>query len=526
MKKKYALVITAKHIFDSVADHASEGYLCIQDHVIVKKGSGVPGQEIICEAEKVLNFEEELVMPGITDTHTFFTGYAVFHVGVDVSGVENNEMGRKLLKQYEAVKSPAGALLGHGWNPKKWRRDLGERMLEMEYPDKAVILFAADRSTCLMNQKAKEVYQFDPDTCYPERYYRIMREYLNDHDFIKKEFSDYMDLLNSRGVTTVKEMGFDDFYGFTDFLKEMENSEQLHLRTFFMSQPVGERMNLSYARKMRKEFTGDKVRFSGFNRMTDGTIAALQGDLKQPYEGKEFQCGIKIPYDEIEADVLAADEEDFRWTLHAQGDGAVGKITEIYNKCKKEEGKLKNHHALTDMEFTDPGDLKKLGSMGATAELYFQIMSLDPGEVLIENIRNTIGMKRGKNYWNRRKMADSGMNLCGATDLPLLITSVPESVYYSCGGYMDGMEQPFQAENAISVPELLKAWTIGGQRNLCMDEKLGTLEEGKLADIAVFDCNFLEIDPKKAKEAEVAMTVMDGKIVYMSPGQKARMRER
>ena len=61
---------------------------------------------------------------------------------------------------------------------------------------------------------------------------------------------------------------------------------------------------------------------------------------------------------------------------------------------------------------------------------------------------------------------------------------------------------------------MLKAWTIGGARNLSMEDKLGTLEEGKLADITVFDRNLLETDPENAKEARVILTVMDGKTVY------------
>lgn len=514
MKKHYTMVIAAKHLFDSVSDQAYEGYLCIDGSIIVKRGSGVPDEETIRQAERVLYFQEELVMPGIVDTHTFFTGYAVFHLGADVSQVTDSKAGLRALKDYEGRKKPKGALFGHGWDPQKWDQRLGEQMLEQEYPGKSVILFAADRSSCMMNRRAREEYQFTPESCYPESYYRIMREYLNDHDFIEREFADYMELMNSRGVTTVKEMGFDDFYGFTDFLKEMEDAKELHLRTFFMSQPVGEPMNLEYARKMRDLFTGDRIRFSGFNRMTDGTIAAYKGDLKEPYEKETFTCRLTVPYEEIEADVLAADAEGFRWSLHAQGDGAVGKIAKIYDKCRKVNGKLENRHALTDMEFTDPKDLEKLGAMGANAELYFQIMSLDPGDVLVENIDRTIGKKRGRFYWNRRKMQDSGMNLSGATDLPLLITSVPESVFYSCGGYMDGIEQPFQTENTLTVPELLKAWTVGGQKNIGMEQKLGTLEEGKLADIAVFDRNLLDIGPRNAKEATVVMTIMDGNIVY------------
>lgn len=514
MEKIFSKVIAAKHLFDGVRDDSYEGYLCLKDNVIAKAGIGFPSQEIIDQSEVFLQFDEELVMPGITDTHTFFTGYAVFHVGADISEVTDNAQGLKVLKCYETGRSPEGALLGHGWNPEKWDRTEGEKMLETEYPERAVILFAADRSTCIMNQKARDTYCFTPESCYPESYYRIMREYLNDRGFIEREFSDYMAMMNSRGVTTVKEMGFDDFYGFTDYLKEMENSEDMHLRFFFMSQPVGEKMNLPYARAMRKKFTGDKVRFSGFNRMTDGTIAANKGDLKRPYEGQDFTCTLDIPYDEIEADVLAADAENFRWSLHAQGDGAVGKITQIYDKCKKEGGQLKNRHAITDMEFTDPADLERLGALGVTAELYFQIMSLDPAEVLLDNISRTIGTERGKYYWNRRKMQDSGMNLSGATDLPLLLTSLPESIHYSCGGYLDGMNTPFQPENTITASQMLKAWTIGGAKNLSMEDKLGTLEEGKLADITVFDRDLLNTDFAEVGKSEVVLTIMDGKIVY------------
>lgn len=514
MKKKFSKVIAARHLFDSVRDDSYEGYICLKGNRIIKAGTGIPPKEIVDQAEEFLQFDKELVMPGITDTHTFFTGYAVFHVGADVSEVTDNTQGLKVLKDYESGRSTEGALLGHGWDPDKWKQAEGEKMLETEYPDRPVVLFAADRSTCIMNQKARDTYGFTPESCYPESYHRIMREYLNDREFIEKEFADYMAMMNSRGVTTVKEMGFDDFYGFTDYLKEMEDSEDLHLRFFFMSQPVGEKMNLPYAREMREKFPGDKIRFSGFNRMTDGTIAACKGDLKKPYENETFTCALDIPYDEIEDDVLAADAEDFRWSLHAQGDRAVGRIAQIFDKCKKESGKLKNRHAVTDMEFTDPADLEKLGEMGVTAELYFQIMSLDPADVLLDNIRRTIGSDRGKYYWNRRKMKDSGMNLSGATDLPLLITSLPESIYYSCGGYLDGMDTPFQPENTITVSEMLKAWTIGGARNLSMEDKLGTLEEGKLADITVFDRNLLETAPANAKEARVVMTVMDGKTVY------------
>lgn len=190
-------------------------------------------------------------------------------------------------------------------------QEAGETLLEEKYGEKPVIIFASDRGSCIMNGKAKEIYGFTSETCYPESYHRIMKEYLNDREFIESEFADYMSMMNQKGVTTVKEMGFDDFYGFTDYLKELERKDKFTLRTFFMSQPVGVPMNLKYAKRMRKMFTGEKIRFSGFNRMTDGTIASYKGELKEPYENESFSCNLEIPWSEIEDDVLAADRKAF-----------------------------------------------------------------------------------------------------------------------------------------------------------------------------------------------------------------------
>lgn len=511
MKERFSKVIEAKNIFDGHNFFPTRGYVCIRNNKIAETGLGKVPEEIITLADEVIRFDKELVMPGIVDTHTFFTGYAIFHVGVDLSNVKTCEMCIKKLEEYEESKKAHNVLLGHGWNPAELKSADVTDMLEQNYPEKRIILFAADRSTCIMNQKAQEIYQFTPDTCYPEKYYRVMNDYLNNREFIEPEFGAYMKMMNSKGVTTVKEMGFDDFYGFTDFLKEIDNSDRLHLRIFFMSQPVGAKMNLDYAKKMRDLFTGNQIHFSGFNLMTDGTIADYKGDLKKPYEGEAFSCTTEVSYDEIEKDVLAADVEDFRCSVHAQGNRAISKVTDIYEKCQMIDGKLKNRHALTDMEFSDSYDIERLGKIGAIAELYFQIMSLNPSEEVKASIVRTIGNERGKNYWNRRKMKDSGMILSGATDLPLMITDIPEAIYHSCGGYLlDGIK--FQEENTIGIIEILEAWTWGGQKNLGMEDIVGTLEKDKLADIVVFDRNFEK--EEEAKSNKVVMTIMDGKVVY------------
>lgn len=106
------------------------------------------------------------------------------------------------------------------------------------------------------------------------------------------------------------------------------------------------------------------------------------------------------------------------------------------------------------------------------------------------------------------------MTLSGATDLPLMITDIPEAIFHGCGGYFpDGKEQ-YNVQNTITIAEMLKAWTYGGAYNIGMEDKIGTLEAGKLADIAVLDRNVFEVPMSEMRDVKVSMTMVNGKPVY------------
>lgn len=65
---------------------------------------------------------------------------------------------------------------------------------------------------------------------------------------------------------------------------------------------------------------------------------------------------------------------------------------------------------------------------------------------------------------------------------------------------------------------MLKAWTYGGAVNLSMEEKLGTLEEGKLADITVLERNVFEVPMEEMRDVKVSLTMVNGEVVYENNG--------
>ena len=118
--------------------------------------------------------------------------------------------------------------------------------------------------------------------------------------------------------------------------------------------------------------------------------------------------------------------------------------------------------------------------------MYAQIQSLDHKQDVLDMIDTQLGGDRGKNYWNRRKMWDCGLTVTCGTDLPLLLPNIPEAIYCGVGGHFaDG--GTYNEQNMLTVPEMLTAWTKNSQYNCYNEDRLGTLEAGKLADIAVLD---------------------------------------
>mgnify|MGYP002398058493 CR=1 FL=1 len=73
---------------------------------------------------------------------------------------------------------------------------------------------------------------------------------------------------------------------------------------------------------------------------------------------------------------------------------------------------------------------------------------------------------------------------------------------------------PFFPEEKMTRTEALKSYTINGAFASFQDDKLGSLEIGKLADIVILSNNLITIPDSKIKNTKVKMTMIGGKIVY------------
>lgn len=506
------MILLSKRIFTGCSAEPIEGFVAIAGNKIEAVGTIEESKQWVEKDKEVYDLGDKLITPGFVDCHTFFTGYVLESLGVDFSQVKTEEEGIQCLHEYEKKREAGKPLFGHGLNLEQLQKE-NKDFLNKEFPKRPVVIFTAGRDTCLMNQAAKEKYQFTEDACYAEKIWRMMKDYLSEPD-MKERYIAYQKMLNSKGITTIKEMSFDDYYGFFDVMKELEQEGSLTARVSLMSQPVGQGINIEHGIKMRETCKGDFLKFGGYNRMTDRGIAGGLAELIEPYACyPDSTCLVPVEWELIEHELMEADKNDFRFSLHCQGDGAVRHTVDLYEKCQMINGKLKNRHAITDLEYTNPSDLERFGKIGGIAEVYAQIQSLDKKEDVVSIMESQLGGDRGKNYWNRRKMWDSGVCVSCGTDLPLLIPDIPEAIWCGCGGHMADRET-LNKENMLTIKEMLLAWTRNGQYNCYNEDRLGTLEPGKLADITVMDRDIFTTPMEEMKQVKAAMTISDGRIVY------------
>jgi predicted amidohydrolase YtcJ len=73
------------------------------------------------------------------------------------------------------------------------------------------------------------------------------------------------------------------------------------------------------------------------------------------------------------------------------------------------------------------------------------------------------------------------------------------------------------SEEGLSVLQALRVYTYNGAYTAFEEHEKGSLEEGKLADMAVLSDDILSVPPAKIREIRVDQTYVDGRLVFDRP---------
>jgi len=207
-------------------------------------------------------------------------------------------------------------------------------------------------------------------------------------------------------------------------------------------------------------------------------------------------------------------EAGFVPNVHAIGTRGVAEMLDLYERLKNEGVDLKGFRVI-HAQVLRPQDFSRFKALNVIAEVNPYHISDD-----MRWMEERIGHERCKGAYAFKSLLDNGAMLSFGSDWPgtsaALYHMHPRYLIYAAvarktlKGTPEGGWFP---EQRISVEEAIKAFTINNAYAAFEDDIRGSLEEGKLADITVFDRNLLEIPEDEILKAEVAYTIIDGKIV-------------
>ncbi len=78
-------------------------------------------------------------------------------------------------------------------------------------------------------------------------------------------------------------------------------------------------------------------------------------------------------------------------------------------------------------------------------------------------------------------------------------------------------KDPFGRTESVDVHAALRAVTIWAAHQLFLERKIGSIEVGKYADLAVWDRDLYTVPTARIKDMQCQLTIFNGKIVYRAP---------
>jgi len=263
-----------------------------------------------------------------------------------------------------------------------------------------------------------------------------------------------------------------------------------------------------------------RFRLGGMKLLTDGSIQGYTAYLSQPYhaqpEGRD-RAYAGFPTFEAQGRLNEAMIDGYAngWQVlaHANGDAAIGMVIEAAQAAEGAhpggDRRTTIIHAQTIRE-DQLNEVKKFG-------LY---LSFFPGHVYFWGDRHRdvfLGPERAPRINPMRSALDRGIPVTLHHDSPVTTPDILTVVWSAVNRVTSGGHE-LGPEQRLTAREALRAVTIDAARQLFEEERKGSIEVGKLADLVVLSSNLLAVEPMRIREIAVEETVKEGETVFKRSG--------
>ncbi|WDK11020.1 amidohydrolase [Colletotrichum graminicola] len=252
--------------------------------------------------------------------------------------------------------------------------------------------------------------------------------------------------------------------------------------------------------------TDPDCRLVGVKLVCDGIVDGCTASLKEPYSHNGDNCDPAWSPERMGPVVEAATRLGLQVALHAIGDRTVADAIDVLERHVGPESRPRIEH----LEVTTAEDARRLGRLGITASV--QPVHADPA--ILRAWPRLIGEHRCGRAFAYSEFADGGAPVAIGSDAPTAPHHIMSNLYIATtrrSAREPGLDAVVNPHFALSLCDVLAGATEGAARSCFLEDRVGSLEVGKRADLAVLD---MEWDPEKALQTKVLETWFDGEQVF------------
>ena len=320
----------------------------------------------------------------------------------------------------------------------------------------------------------------------------------------------YADVCRLAGVTTV-----------TDLYSSMEDSDLDEMIRITSAPDFGVRIvpalgatgaqpeALAQRALALKARSTDKLRLGAVKLMTDGSIQGWTGRVKWPhYVGGQPNGLWNTTPEEIYALCEAMYKYGVQMHIHVNADEASEVSLDACEAAARKHPWPGARHVFQHCQMMGPDQFARARELGICTNIFSNHIWYFGDQ----HVELTIGEDRATRMNAARSALDAGLNVALHSDAP--VTPMGPLFTAWCAVNRKTMSgRTLGAEQCITVPEALRLITLGAAYTLKMDNEIGSIETGKIADFAILGDDPLALAPEALKDVPVMGTVSGGRVM-------------
>ena len=256
----------------------------------------------------------------------------------------------------------------------------------------------------------------------------------------------------------------------------------------------------------------DRLRFVGVKFVSDGSTQGITAALNQPYDypkGTQFRGNLDYKDEEIFSQIKPLFDQGWQIAIHANGDRTIEQTLNNYAKLLAGNPDPKARRLrIEHFTINTPEQVKRAAKMGVVPG--FTIGHVDYwGEAFHNHI---VGPERADRIDPSASFKKEGGRFVYHSDSPVSNVGPLNYITEGAGRLWQKAPQKVLGPNErVTVDDAIRAVTINAAYEMFSDDKLGSLEVGKQADMVVLSANPRKTPIEQIRNIQVKETWIDGK---------------